>query len=201
MDQAWLSSFRLSGGTSLSLLLGHRISYDLDLFTDSKFNLQELIQQTQIAFPNSELIRLQNQKSFAGNYGASFLLEGIKTDFYYWNTKFFTQPVTEESLRLTDMRELAAMKLEAVLTRTEKKDFYDLAAIFDYYSLTECLRFFSQRYPFINRRLPFDALTKIDTAAESEPIICLKNCVWKEVVDKIKLAQDEHLKFLRDNRR
>ncbi len=36
-----LSSFRLVGGTSLSLLLGHRMSVDIDLFTDA--NMVRLI--------------------------------------------------------------------------------------------------------------------------------------------------------------
>ena len=33
-----LNSFRLVGGTSLSLILGHRISIDIDLFTDEEYN-------------------------------------------------------------------------------------------------------------------------------------------------------------------
>lgn len=33
-----LKTFRLVGGTSLSLLLGHRISVDIDLFTDAPYD-------------------------------------------------------------------------------------------------------------------------------------------------------------------
>jgi hypothetical protein len=33
-----LSSFYLAGGTSLSLQIGHRISIDLDLFTQNDFD-------------------------------------------------------------------------------------------------------------------------------------------------------------------
>lgn len=32
-----LSSFRLVGGTALSLMKGHRISVDIDLFTDQEY--------------------------------------------------------------------------------------------------------------------------------------------------------------------
>ena len=32
-----LKEFRLVGGTALSLLIGHRISVDIDLFTDSEY--------------------------------------------------------------------------------------------------------------------------------------------------------------------
>jgi uncharacterized protein (DUF488 family) len=33
-----LQSFRLVGGTCLSLLLGHRVSEDIDMFTDVEYN-------------------------------------------------------------------------------------------------------------------------------------------------------------------
>ena len=38
MQDSELRSFRLVGGTALALQLGHRISVDLDLFTDSAFD-------------------------------------------------------------------------------------------------------------------------------------------------------------------
>ena len=41
MQDPELRSFRLVGGTALALQLGHRISVDLDLFTDSAFDEQQ----------------------------------------------------------------------------------------------------------------------------------------------------------------
>ncbi len=38
MDFEDLQNFRLVGGTSLSLLLGHRMSVDIDLFTDAPYD-------------------------------------------------------------------------------------------------------------------------------------------------------------------
>ena len=37
LDMPELASFSLVGGTALSLVYGHRISIDLDLFSDIKF--------------------------------------------------------------------------------------------------------------------------------------------------------------------
>lgn len=37
MNATEFSQFRLVGGTSLSLQIGHRMSIDIDLFTDSPF--------------------------------------------------------------------------------------------------------------------------------------------------------------------
>lgn len=37
INEPLFSSFRLVGGTSLSLQLGHRMSVDIDLFTDAEY--------------------------------------------------------------------------------------------------------------------------------------------------------------------
>ena len=37
-----LKQFHLVGGTSLALQVGHRISVDLDFFTDKSFDIDEL---------------------------------------------------------------------------------------------------------------------------------------------------------------
>jgi len=38
----FLLNFSLAGGTGLALRLGHRLSYDLDLFSYEKFNVSHL---------------------------------------------------------------------------------------------------------------------------------------------------------------
>jgi len=45
-----LKAFRLAGGTALSLRLGHRISIDLDLFTNHIFEVNEFITFLKIHF-------------------------------------------------------------------------------------------------------------------------------------------------------
>ena len=45
MDEPYLSSFNSVGGTALALQLGHRHSIDLDLFTESDFDTEILLQQ------------------------------------------------------------------------------------------------------------------------------------------------------------
>jgi len=42
MNDTTFNHFLLVGGTSLSLQLGHRLSVDLDLFTDETFNENDL---------------------------------------------------------------------------------------------------------------------------------------------------------------
>ncbi len=42
MQQDFLIDFNLAGGTALALQIGHRISIDIDLFTDKEFNPAEI---------------------------------------------------------------------------------------------------------------------------------------------------------------
>lgn len=37
-----LKRFNLVGGTALALMIGHRISVDIDLFTDTEFDAEKL---------------------------------------------------------------------------------------------------------------------------------------------------------------
>ena len=45
-----LNHFRLAGGTALSLRLGHRMSIDLDLFTNQPFEVEEFISFLKLHF-------------------------------------------------------------------------------------------------------------------------------------------------------
>ena len=54
MEMPRLSSFRLVGGTALSLLKGHRISVDIDLFTDQTYgttDFEEIENEIKQIFP------------------------------------------------------------------------------------------------------------------------------------------------------
>lgn len=43
MDDAHLQQFYVVGGTALALMLGHRISIDIDLFTDKEFDTAQMV--------------------------------------------------------------------------------------------------------------------------------------------------------------
>ena len=50
-----LNDYRLIGGTALSLLLGHRKSVDIDMFTANYCKSDELIQIMKKHFPHTEI--------------------------------------------------------------------------------------------------------------------------------------------------
>lgn len=73
MDVPELSGFSLAGRTSLALQIGHRISYDLDMFGHHSFDAHEIID---LIAPLVNLEILQQTKNIL-----ILDAQGIKLDF------------------------------------------------------------------------------------------------------------------------
>jgi hypothetical protein len=112
-----LKDFRLARGTALSLRLGHRISIDLDLFTNQLFNIGEFITFFKISFGE----RLQILGS--NRYGVFTTIDSVKTDFLYRHEKFINNADIFEGLRIASLEDIGAMKIQAAASRRSKKDY------------------------------------------------------------------------------
>lgn len=114
MELPTLQEFHLVGGTALALMLGHRHSVDIDLFNVNSFETKAIEAELQAHFPSYEGL-------YSSSYGLSCQINAIKTDIYCWNEPLLN-PITEiDGLRLISDDDIFAMKLEAILTRREKR--------------------------------------------------------------------------------
>ena len=93
-----LAAFRLVGGTSLALQIGHRISKDIDLFTDKSFVIPEL-QKTLSKTFNSFEVLWSNKNGFVSN------IDNIKVDFFDWHIPFLKDAIKEDGICLADNTE------------------------------------------------------------------------------------------------
>ena len=114
-----LENFYLVGGTALSLHLGHRISVDLDLFTNSEFDTQDLVQQ------------LENEISIEKVIGEAkntlnLVIDNVEVDILRHNYPLIEPVSIIDDIRLLSDKDIAAMKLSAIARRGSKKDFYDV---------------------------------------------------------------------------
>ena len=137
-----LSSFRLVGGTSLSLQLGHRESVDIDLFTDKTTDFNQISVDIQTHFNNIKLLSM-------GLNGQTWSIEGVKVDIYDWHVPFLQEPLIVDNIRMATIEEIATYKFEALSNRRTEKDFIDIAEILKYFSFGTLLNSFRKRYPFI----------------------------------------------------
>ncbi|MDD4515981.1 nucleotidyl transferase AbiEii/AbiGii toxin family protein [Massilibacteroides sp.] len=162
MEDAFFHSFRLVGGTALSLQIGHRISIDLDLFSEKTFEESEVADYLRQNY--SFELDFMDKETIKGE------IEGVKIDCiahkYHWlNT--FSQ---EEGIRLAGLDDIAAMKLNAIAGNgTRIKDFIDIACLSDKRSLKQMLEAYHKKYAS-NPVLPLKALTFFDDINFSEPI-------------------------------
>lgn len=175
--------FRLVGGTSLALQIGHRSSVDIDLFTDTEFDSRELQFMLSKQFATFEVI-WQNRNGFSAR------IDGVKTDLFDWRVAFLYPPVFIDSLRLMDKLEIGAMKLEAITSRKDKKDFVDIFFLLHYFSLAELITVFRKKYPYMDYKFVLESLSAIDLADETDEPNMVLPFNWHEtkktITDNVK---------------
>ena len=135
-----LKSFRLAGGTALSLRLGHRISIDLDLFTNQLFEVGEFTTFLKRHFGERIIIHGTNR------YGVFTSIDDIKVDFLYRYEKFINDENVVQDIRLASVEDIAAMKIFAAVNRASKKDYYDLFELLNVYTFAQLISFYVKMY-------------------------------------------------------
>lgn len=143
------NSFRIVGGTSLSLQLGHRESFDIDLFTDSEYGSVDFVKLENILMETFPYVNTHSVG--AEGMGRSFFIgnnenELVKLDLFY--TDPFVFPcVIEQNIRLASIEEVAAMKFEVIAQGGRKKDFWDVHELLEIYTLDDLIGFYIKRNP------------------------------------------------------
>lgn len=177
MKAELFKDFVLVGGTSLALQLGHRNSIDIDLF--GQCNIDEVtFRETVSEFGTSTL--LKKSKSIL-----IFSIEGIKVDFVHYPYPWLAPCHHIENLRLADMKDIAAMKLNAISGRGSKKDFIDLYFLLKYYSLEEMMRLYQQKYADGSEFLVLKSLTYFDDADKESMPLMHQTISWEAVKKEI----------------
>ncbi len=192
-----LESFRLVGGTSLSLLLGHRISVDIDLFTDAEYDSIDFKQIDKRLQESFDYINF----SFSDNpgLGKSYFIgrnenEIIKLDLFYTDT-FVYPMIKHKGLRLSQLEEIVAMKLEIIGQNGRKKDFWDIHELMEFFPLKEMLTFYEKRYPFSSTKDEIiKKLTDFKLADLDFDPICLKGKYWEIIKLDIEEAVEKNFR-------
>ncbi len=180
-----LKQFNLVGGTALSLQLGHRISVDLDLFSHDSFENENIINVLSSHFET----RFQLISTLKNKLGVFSFIDGVKIDICRHDGEFIGRILQEEGIRMWELKEIAAAKVNAISRRATKKDFWDINELLDVFTIEEIASFYREKY---NPMLAIGVarmITFFDDAEESEKPNCLKGKTWdtvkKEIFKKI----------------
>ncbi len=185
-----LQPFNLVEGTALALRFGHRSSIDLDIFFHEKFDHTKIENELQLEF-GKDFSHESGHKKF----GIFCYIQKIKIDIVYFPHLPIAEFVTEDNVRMYNNADIAAMKIQAILGRAQKKDFWDLHELLQHYSLQQIMDWHKQKYP--NQMLAIsipNAISYFTEADESETPLSFKGQNWGKVKEDIKQVVRDYLK-------
>lgn len=177
--------FYLVGGTSLSLRLGHRISVDIDLFTNALYGSLDFSVYERFFQENYSYYYCTDKTDLVG-FGRSYYVgesedESIKVDLYYHDEIIDPCDIID-NIRITSLDDVVAMKVDVISRGGRKKDFWDLHELLNTYSIPQMLELHQQRHEYTHDREQiihnFTDFTSAD--ADIDPI-CLIGKEWEFV--------------------
>ena len=187
-----LSEAYLAGGTAAALQLGHRISVDFDFFTPGKFVPRAFAGEL------AKLGLFDEEQADKGTVTGEF--EGIKFSIFVYDYPLIFPPLKYQSLDVADIRDIAAMKMDAVASRGVKRDFVDLYFICKSgYKLADLLGFYDKKYGMLASNLIHiqKSLVFFNDAEPEEMPRMLKDVTWEEIKkyfeDEVKKISNEEV--------
>lgn len=177
--------FYLVGGTSLSLRLGHRISVDIDLFSNAPYGSLDFSVYEKF-FQDNFSYYYCTDKTDLVSFGRSYYVgdsvdENIKVDLYY-HDEIINPCDVIDSIRIANLDDIVAMKVDVISRGGRKKDFWDLHELLNTYSITQMLELHQQRHEYTHdREQIIHNFTDFTSADGDIDPICLMDKEWELV--------------------
>ncbi len=117
--QPGLGAFYLAGGTGAALQLGHRLSLDLDLFSERRWAWERVAP----ALSACGLVEVDRQEegTFVGSVG------GVRVSLFHYPYVLLDEPLpTRFGVPVAGLLDIGCMKIVAVSQRGSRKDFVDI---------------------------------------------------------------------------
>lgn len=194
MSAKEFDEFRLVGGTALSLYRGHRLSVDIDLFTDADYGsvdfdaIDRYLRKTYAYVDTNDYHVVGMGKAY---YVGQSKEDCIKLDLFY-TEEFINELEVIDGIRLASIEDIIAMKVDVVRRGGRKKDFWDIHELMNDYSLNEMQELHENRYPYLHdKELIKNNFSNFQIADEDFDPICLREKHWEVIkLDMIDFSKD-----------
>ena len=144
-NESIFKDYFLVGGTALALQIGHRISVDIVLFSQSELNVQEITGYLAQNYRKKYQI-LNSQKMIY-----QVMIEGLKVDFVHHPFDLVEPVFRENQIAYLGKKDIAAMKLHAIETSGNRaKDFIDIFFLLKEIPLEKMFAYYQKKYSTIN---------------------------------------------------
>jgi predicted nucleotidyltransferase component of viral defense system len=141
-EEKFLCRFYLAGGTALALQMGHRRSVDLDFFSE----IDQIHEKTR-----QEIIIILARRNglVVENTDGDLLLSvnGIHVGFFSYGYALLEPGPEFQNIKLASLLDIGLMKLDALMGRGSRKDFYDLYVLCQKIPVETLLEAGARKYP------------------------------------------------------
>ncbi|NLO70609.1 MAG: nucleotidyl transferase AbiEii/AbiGii toxin family protein [Porphyromonadaceae bacterium] len=192
MQEYIFMPFRLVGGTSLSLRLGHRKSVDIDLFTNAPYGSLDFSRIEDYLQNNFQYFSMPDKTDIIG-FGKSYFIGNSQIDFVKLDLYYYDEMNTEyeiiDGIRMAKLEDIVAMKIDVISRSGRKKDFWDLHELLGKFSLNEMIELHKKQFEYThNRNEILDNLTNFNFADDDFDPICLRGKIWELI--KLDIFED-----------
>jgi len=177
-QQEFATRFYLAGGTALALQLGHRRSIDLDFFSERDELLRPMRREIiQVLTPFAP----QVIEDVDGNL--LLIVAGLQVGFFSYGYHLLETPAEVLQVPVASLVDIGLMKLDALISRGSRKDFYDLYVILQQISLAELLALGKHKYPYARdfELMAVESLVLFDNADQDHQPELFIDLSWEEV--------------------
>ncbi len=187
--QSFIKNFYLAGGTSLALQIGHRRSVDFDFFIPADFDTSLIVNE--LTETGAYLRENEEKNTINGN------LNGVSISFFGYKYEIIDSFKHYNNIRLAGIRDIAAMKLEAIAGRGSKKDFVDLFFLLQMFTIDEMFTFHLEKYghELCNQYHHLKSLVYFNDAESEVMPIMVKPLKWNDVKKRIVYCTKESMVY------
>ena len=177
---SYIQKAYLAGGTALALQLGHRISVDLDFFTQEPID-EQLVAQELSKLPDFK----EENKAWRTVLGK---VDKTKFSIFFLKYPLIDKLKSFNNIKIAGKKDIAAMKIHAISDRGAKRDFIDMYFLAKEFTLEEIFEFYNQKYGNIDekRYILIKGLGYFGDAEIEEMPDMIVPVSWEEIKDFFK---------------
>ena len=180
-----LQDMRLVGGTSLALQYGHRRSVDLDFFGKTTDDVDELTGAIHDSVGKLAILSVSKKIRV-------YSINNVKVDIVNYDYPWIDNAIVENGLTLASPKDIAAMKVNAIIGRGTKKDFIDIYFLLRQFTFEQLLKLYIKKYSDGSEYRALLSMTYFDDA-DSQPMpFMFENVSWQQIKATICTAVEQY---------
>ena len=183
----------LVGGTALALQLRHRVSFDIDIQVLEDFNPQTLLDRLRSLVGALDVQHLDRSSLVA-------TVDGVKVEM--WRSRVRQTPIEDgpvvDGMRLASLPDLFALKLRAVTSRAQLRDYVDIAVLTErVMSMRDGIRAYAARFHlFLLYEDLADVLAALTVPPRNIPLDPMFEYAREDTLERVQAAAEDALGWL-----